>query len=50
MEDLIYKQLKECDTVTDYMTKEEAVEYYKREYPNDYQSLVKLYGDNQKGQ
>lgn len=42
MEDFIYEELKEHDTVIDYMTKEEMVEYYKNEYPEDYKNTVRL--------
>lgn len=41
----IWERLKECDTVTDYMTKEEAVEYYKKEYPDDYKVLMDTKGE-----
>lgn len=39
--DEIVERLKACDTVADYMTPDEMVEYYRSEYPADYNKLIK---------
>lgn len=39
--DEIVNRLKVCDTVADYMTPDEMVEYCRSEYPGDYNKLIK---------
>ena len=39
----IIEQLKKCSIVSSYMTDREMIEYYKKEYKEDYESLKKLY-------
>ena len=45
MEKEIVEFLRKYDTVVSCMTDEECVEYFKENYPNDYKSLIKLYGE-----
>lgn len=45
IKEIIIKELKEHDTIIDYMTEEEAVEYYKEQYAGDYNKLIKQHGE-----
>lgn len=41
----IVKFLRKYDTVVSHMTDDECVEYFKKHYPNDYQNLIRTYGE-----